>query len=117
MNSLNKTQRTKYAVIVVLLYSNIGNAAPQWASVNNGTFLCFSCSGIHRGFGVTISFVRSLTMDVWNEKQIAFMQNGGNGKFKEFMALYGLENEKADNKYKTNAADYYRRQVIFFSKP
>lgn len=100
-------------MIVVLSYSNIGNASPQWASVNNGTFFCFNCSAIHRGFGVTISFVRSLTLDVWNEKQIAYMQNGGNAKFKTFMAAYGLENEKPDKKYKTIAADYYRKQVIY----
>ncbi len=38
---------------------------PQWASVNNGIFLCLKCAGVHRGFGVNISFVRSLTMDNW----------------------------------------------------
>ena len=38
---------------------------PKWASVNNGIFLCLKCAGVHRGFGVHISFVRSLTMDNW----------------------------------------------------
>lgn len=38
---------------------------PKWASINNAVFLCLNCAGIHRGLGVNISFVRSLTMDNW----------------------------------------------------
>lgn len=42
-----------------------GTVSPKWASVNNGIFLCLKCAGVHRGLGVHISFVRSLTMDNW----------------------------------------------------
>lgn len=38
----------------------------QWASVNNGILLCLNCSGVHRSFGVRVSFVRSITMDSWS---------------------------------------------------
>ena len=35
----------------------------HWASVNNGIYLCFNCSGDHRGLGVGISYIRSVTLD------------------------------------------------------
>ena len=54
-----------------------GKTPAQWASVNNGVYLCINCSGNHRGYGVNISYVRSLTLDKWNENQIGLMKVGG----------------------------------------
>ncbi len=47
---------------------------PQWASVSFGAFICLECSGQHRSLGVHISFVRSITMDSWTEKQVKLME-------------------------------------------
>ena len=32
--------------------------------------MCLECSGRHRSLGVHISFVRSVAMDSWNDKQV-----------------------------------------------
>ncbi|KAJ3757252.1 ArfGap-domain-containing protein [Lentinula raphanica] len=64
------------------------NPNPQWASLSFGTFICLQCAGIHRGFGVHVSFVRSISMDTWQDDQVKRMQLGGNAPFREFMKSY-----------------------------
>lgn len=65
---------------------------PRWASLivpppgsppgslAMGALCCLECSGSHRRLGVHISFVRSITLDSWKEKEVLAMENGGNGK-------------------------------------
>ncbi|KAF9057915.1 ArfGap-domain-containing protein [Panaeolus papilionaceus] len=64
------------------------NPNPQWASLSFAIFICLQCAGVHRGFGVHISFVRSISMDTWQDDQVKRMQLGGNLPFKEFMKSY-----------------------------
>ncbi|KAH9977661.1 hypothetical protein BGW80DRAFT_1435409 [Lactifluus volemus] len=65
-----------------------GNPNPQWASLSFAVFICLQCAGIHRGFGVHISFVRSVSMDTWQEDQVRRMKIGGNGPFVAFIQAY-----------------------------
>jgi len=59
--------------------ADCGNYPATWTSCNIGIFLCFRCSGIHRGLGVQISFVKSATLDDWNHKLLSrFKEQGGN---------------------------------------
>ncbi|KAF2235737.1 ArfGap-domain-containing protein [Viridothelium virens] len=58
--------------------------SPQWASPKFGIFMCLNCSGIHRGLGVHISFVRSITMDAFKAAELLRMKNGGNQPWKDF---------------------------------
>ncbi|KAF8812210.1 ArfGap-domain-containing protein [Phlegmacium glaucopus] len=74
------------------------NPNPQWASLSFAIFICLQCAGVHRGFGVHIRlaclrspnsvFVRSISMDTWQDDQVKRMQLGGNLPFKEFMQSY-----------------------------
>jgi len=54
-----------------------GNVDPQWAAVSYGALLCLHCSGHHRSLGVTVSCVRSISMDEWSLQHILAMLEGG----------------------------------------
>ena len=59
--------------------------------------------------GVHISFVRSVTMDSWSEKQILMMRKGGNEKCIAFLSDYGvLKNTPIQQKYNSPAAALYK---------
>ena len=85
---------------------------PKWTSLNNGIFLCLKCAGIHRSLGVDISIIRSLQIDSWTDKQILYLSKGGNNKFKNLLAEYNIDPESPPEiKYKSKAADYYRKYL------
>ena len=70
-----------------------------------------NCAAIHRGLGTQFSFVRSQSMDSWNDKQLKMMNLGGNKNLAEFFSDYDLMSESLQTRYKTKAAEYYRLKV------
>ncbi|KIW38591.1 hypothetical protein, variant [Exophiala oligosperma] len=54
------------------------------ASPKFSTFICLQCAGTHRGLGVHVSFVRSVSMDAFKQAEILRMQYGGNKAWQDF---------------------------------
>lgn len=91
-----------------------GASYPKWASINNSVFVCLHCAGAHRGLGVNISFVKSLTMDNWDVKHLKFLKVGGNKRLRSLLEEFNIPgNTDIELKYKLNAVEYYRQMVIY----
>lgn len=62
--------------------------------------------------GVHISFVRSVDLDEWTQRQIDAMRLGGNENAKKFFAKYPESAGKSDKKYTSKAAVAYKTELI-----
>jgi hypothetical protein len=89
-----------------------GLSPASWASVNNSIYLCLDCAGIHRSFGVNISYIRSNIIDKWNETQITFLKVGGNKRLRELLNLYEVPTSTPkENLYNSKLLEYHRNQI------
>uniref|UniRef100_A0A8C1Y8Y0 ArfGAP with dual PH domains 2 n=1 Tax=Cyprinus carpio TaxID=7962 RepID=A0A8C1Y8Y0_CYPCA len=67
--------------------ADCGAADPDWASYTLGIFVCLNCSGTHRNLS-TISRIKSIRLDFWDDELVQFMKSNGNRAAKNFYEKY-----------------------------
>ncbi|EAU30458.1 conserved hypothetical protein [Aspergillus terreus NIH2624] len=89
------------------------------ASPKFGTFICLNCAGTHRGLGVHISFVRSITMDAFKVSELQRMEQGGNDTWKSFFDAHPItqsegrtfEDSTIKERYEGDVGEEYKERL------
>lgn len=83
-----KSRKNRFHYLKILRERSAANGAcadctaknPDWGLTNWGVLVCKECSGVHRGLGVHISRVQSLTLDRWPFEVFQLIKSLGNEK-------------------------------------
>lgn len=95
-----------------LVCFDCGRGPASWASVNNAIYLCMNCAGEHRSYGVSVSYIRSINIDKWNDTQINCMKVGGNRRLEELLTKFEVPRKTSPKiLYSSKLLEYHRHQI------
>lgn len=84
---------------------------PTQVSINHGITLCDTCSQVHSQLGPSISYLRPINGE-FDMYLMNYMSLGSNTKFLKSIEALGVdESLSIEQKYRSNALDYYRRNL------
>ena len=90
--------------------ANCNDKGSDQGSLNYGVFLCSECAGKMLELG---DDCRPFGDESWDQAELIRFNYGGNKLFKDMMTFYQLDVISPDDRYKSKAAYYYRRRVMY----
>jgi hypothetical protein len=89
-----------------------GGQPARCISLNNGIYLCNSCSEEHKKLEHGLSVIKSITLDQWNKNQLNIMKKGGNKNLKIFLEENNIDiNIDKNILYNSKLMVYYRNKL------
>ena len=89
-----------------------GAQPARWVSLNNGIYICQSCSEEHKKIESETSKIKSISFEQWNKSQLNIMKKGGNMKLRLFLEENNIEpNIDKNILYNSKLMLYYRNKL------
>ena len=89
-----------------------GAQPARFVSLNNGIYLCHSCSEEHKKIEAGLNIIKSITFEPWNKNQLNIMKKGGNKKLKLFLEENDVDiNIDKNILYNSKIMLYYRNKL------
>ena len=89
-----------------------GAQPARFVSLNNGIYLCHSCSEEHKKIESGLNIIKSITFEQWNKNQLNIMKKGGNKKLKIFLEENNVDTNMDKNiLYNSKIMLYYRNKL------
>ncbi|KAK8593987.1 hypothetical protein V6N13_042474 [Hibiscus sabdariffa] len=88
---------------------NCNSVGPQYVCTNFWTFVCMTCSGIHREF---THRVKSVSMSKFNSEEVEALQNGGNQRARDiYLKDWDLQRQRLPNSSNANKIREFIKSV------